>query len=98
MTGDSALNWIERWIGNAATAPSHAFIFEQLNVSQGATEPRAISPDEEYVSLVVRSLHIPFRRLQLSTFHGTIMSQVSLAHVGTGEASFHVVTSPDLLR
>jgi len=92
------MTWIKKLLHSAASAPAEVFILEELKASQGAPEPRVLVDDEEYISVVVNSLYIPFKRLQLTAFHGTVMSQISLTHSGTGEASFHVVTSPDILR
>lgn len=72
--------WFFGRIENGATTPSVA--------------PRPFVPETSYLSVILRSLRVPYSRRGLSHFYGTVTSRCSVVHRGSARVEFFVVTAP----
>src|SRR5437762_3477848 len=56
-----------------------------------------VPPGTSYVTVRLRSLHLPFVRKGLTRFHGVVHAFTSLAHLRSGDAQFQFVSTPSKL-
>lgn len=60
-------------------------------------DSRPVSPQTTYVTMRLRSLHLPFIRRGLTHFYGVVHAFTSFAHLGSGDAQFQFVSTPSKL-
>jgi hypothetical protein len=73
------------------------FTFEQL-VLPGLETPRDVEPDDEYVTITVRSSHICDVRRWQGKFHAAIHARAHYLHQDQGDVEFQTMFSPKLFR
>jgi hypothetical protein len=81
--------------------PSQPPFFQQLRPEQApsdAPQPIQLLPDEHYIALNLRALHIPYVRKGLKRFFGAAFCYGRLPGLATGDAEYQVFRVPAELR
>ncbi len=81
------------WFADVLRAKTTSWSFSRLETGEPAAQ-RAFTPETAYMSVVLRSLRIPYSRRGFSRFYGTVSSRCSLVHRGGARVEFFVVTTP----
>lgn len=63
-----------------------------------ASVDRAVAPETSYLSVILRSLRVPYSRRGFSRFYGAVTSRCSLPHRSGVPAEFCLVTTPPALK
>ena len=83
------------WLADLLRTKTTSWTFGRIEADgMASSAPRAIPPETSYLSIVLRSLRVPYARRGLSQFYGTVSSRCSVVHRGGGRAEFFVVTTP----
>lgn len=84
------------WFADLLRAKTIGWSFGRVDTATAAPSfaSRPFTPETSYLSVILRSLRIPYSRRGLSHFYGTVSSRCSLVHRGGARVEFFVVTAP----
>lgn len=89
------------FLKNIWTSPSTDWVFAKLPNSQsalGGTPSATISPNQGYISVILKSMRLVNLRVGASRFYGTVYSNISIPHLRAGAGQVTKVISPEALR
>jgi len=88
------------WLANIFKSKTKDWFYSQLPVENTPDnlEVRILNPNEEYLSIILKSMRIVNVRKGLSKFYATVYSHIEVAHLAGKPASFNYVTTPDNLE
>jgi hypothetical protein len=88
------------WLANIFKSKTKDWFYSQMPVENTPNnlEVRILNPNEEYLSIILKSMRIVDVRKGLSKFYATVHSHIEVAHLSGKPASFNYITTPDNLE
>jgi hypothetical protein len=88
------------WLANIFKSRTKDWFYSELPVANtpGTVESKILNPNEEYLSVILKSMRIVNVRKGLSKFYATVHSHIEIAHLSGKPASFNYVTTPGNLE
>jgi hypothetical protein len=88
------------WLANIFTNKTKDWFYSQLPIENtpGNPEVKILNPNEEYLSIILKSMRIVNVRKGLAKFYATVHSHIEVAHLAGKPASFNYVTTPGNLE
>lgn len=88
------------WLSNIFKSKTNDWFYSQLPVENTPNnfETKTLNPNEEYLSIILKSMRIVNVRKGLAKFYATVHSHIEVAHLKGKPASFNYVTTPGNLE
>ncbi|MCX6238202.1 MAG: hypothetical protein NTY07_11715 [Bacteroidia bacterium] len=87
------------WLANIFKSKTKDWFYSQLAVENTPDiEVKILNPNEEYLSVILKSMRIVNVRKGLAKFYATVHSHIEIAHLSGKSASFNYVTTPGNLE